>query len=117
MFLTGNLIARWNTQSFIYALVMLGGVAVFFLGLIFFILDTQPRVVWLTILLTSCITYFLIQGVQAICGYLVSRGLRSPLRDCMAPNDYLAEERKSKKAMRRRERMLSVAYNAYRRSV
>ena len=39
---TDNLIAWWNIQRFLYAFVMLTGVASFFLGLISFIIDTQP---------------------------------------------------------------------------
>ena len=40
------------------------GVGSFFLGLIFFIIDTQPVAVWVTILLISLISYILTQGIK-----------------------------------------------------
>lgn len=116
MLITGELISRWNTQSFIYALVMLVGLAVFFLGLIFFMIDTQPRVVWLTILLISCTSYLMIQAVQAAGarGYMpFHRALsRSPLQRLTSRPAFLKERYEWQAAMRRREEVLSVVYEA-----
>jgi hypothetical protein len=45
---------------------MINGVASFFFGLIFFIIDTQPVAVWVTILLISVVSTGLIQTVKVV---------------------------------------------------
>jgi hypothetical protein len=112
MFVTGSQIARWNTQSFVYALVMIAGVGVFFLGLLFFIIDSQPRVVWLTTLLISGIAYILIVGVQLFCGFLASiRSLPSARRFTFTPHS-LTIERRHRKIMCERAHYLLTVYEA-----
>jgi hypothetical protein len=113
MLITGHLIAQWNVQRFIYALVMLTGVAAFFLGLIFFIVDTQPQVVWLTILLTSLVFYILIQGVQTASSF---RSLpfgpdpRPRLQRILSPPEYLVEENRSRHVMFERQNLVAGVY-------
>jgi len=56
----------WNFHSNMQILVMWTGVFVFFLGLVFFIIDTQPRVIWVTVLSISTSSYFLLMGLQGV---------------------------------------------------
>lgn len=95
LLITGNLIARWNIQRFVYALVMLTGVVVFFLGLI------------------SLISYSLIQTVKAVSslGYLhFGRDHRSFLRRIFSEPDYFAEEKRSREASAKRQQVVAAMY-------
>ena len=116
MLITGNLIAQWNIQRFVYAFMMLTRVGSFFIGLIFFIIDTQPVAVWVTILLISIISYILIQGVKAVssCGFLqFGPDSQSFIQQMFSTPDYVAEEERSRDAMKRRQKVVAVMYKLY----
>jgi len=66
MFTTSHLIMSRNLHSNMQILVMWTGVFVFFLGLVFFIIDTQPRVIWVTVLSISTSSSFLLVGLQGV---------------------------------------------------
>jgi hypothetical protein len=92
---------------------MLTGVASFFLGLIFFIIDTQPFAVWFTIILTSFISYILIQLVKTVSSRRFLQfgpDSRPFLRRMLSTPDYFAEEKKSKDVMLRRQQVVEVMY-------
>ena len=113
LLITGNLIAQWNIQRFVYALVMLTGVASFFLGLIFFIIDTQPVAVWVTILLTSPISYSMIQGVKAVSSRRFLQfgpDSRSLFQQIFSTPDYFAEEKQYRAGMVRRQQSMAFMY-------
>jgi hypothetical protein len=113
LLITGNHIARWNIQRFAYVSVMINGVASFFFGLIFFIIDTQPVAVWITILLISVVSTGLIQTVKAVSslGTLqFGSDSRSFFRRIFSPPDYLAEEKRSREVMARRQQAVAVMY-------
>lgn len=92
---------------------MLSGVASFFLGLIFFIIDTQPVVVWVTILLISLVSTGLIQTVKMVSslGFLqFGPDSRSFYRRIFSPPHYFAEEKRSREVMVRRQQAVAVMY-------
>ena len=73
MFITGRLIIGRNLHSIMQALVMWAGVAVFFPGLVFFIIDTQPQAIWVTVLSISARSYLFSLGVQ----YALEKSMQS----------------------------------------
>ena len=96
-----------------YALVMLTGVASFFLGLIFFIIDTQPVAVWLTILLASLLSNALIQAVKAVSSRAFLQfgpDNRPWFRRIFSTPEYFAEEKRSRDVMARRQQVVAVVY-------
>jgi len=122
LFITGNLIAQWNSRGFVNALVMATGVISFFLGLSFFIIDTQPIAVWLTILLTSLISYALIAVIKDVSSSglldLVefghdSRSLSKRFRQFISiliDNAIEGKKKKSRDVMLERQRVVGVIY-------
>ena len=110
MFIVGHTISRWNVQSFVYSLLMLAGVEVFFLGLIFFLIDTQPRVVWLTTILISCFAYLFTKLTVAVVGVFSVNARRESPRAVLSVRK---EKRKCELIVRRRELLLWTAYNQY----
>ena len=92
---------------------MLTGVASFFLGLILFIIDTQPVAVWVTILIASLISYALIQGIKAVSSYgflQFGPDSRSLFQRLFSPPDYFAEEKRSREVMIRRQKAVAAMY-------
>ena len=114
LLMTGNLIVQWNSQRLVYALVMLSGVASFFLGLICFIIDTQPIAVWVTILVASLISYSLIQAVKMVSSrrflHFGTDPRRSFLQRIFSTPDYFAEGERSRDIMGRRQQAVAVMY-------
>ncbi|KAF8520022.1 hypothetical protein BU17DRAFT_65666 [Hysterangium stoloniferum] len=76
MRITSKHIRRWNRQSAIYTLVMQLGIACFWLGLLFFLIDTQNIEIWLTVLLIAVVAYILIFGVEALGSWIAQQHIQ-----------------------------------------
>ena len=92
---------------------MISGVASFFLGLIFFIIDTQPFAVWATILAISVASTALIQTVKVVSslGFLqFGPDSRPLLRRIFLPPNYFTEEKTSRDVLVRRQQAVALMY-------
>jgi len=113
LLVTGNLIAQWNIQRFAYVSVMVSGVASFFLGLTFFIIDTQPVAVWVTILIISLVSTGLIQTVLMVSSRRFLQfgpDSRSLFQRIFSTPDYFAEEKHYRAGMARRQQAVAFMY-------
>jgi hypothetical protein len=122
LLITGNLIAQWNIQGLVNTFVMSTGVMSFFLGLIFFIIDTQPFAVWVTILIISLTCNTLIVAAKDVSssGFLdlefsldsqsLSQRIQRFFSTLLVDTGIEKRKKRSRDVMFERQRVVAVMY-------